>query len=173
MGKINEQMLLQIADGDSAAFAELYETTKSDVYGFALSILKNVHEAEDVMQEVYIKIHHSADTYQPQGKPMAWILTITRNLCLNHLRSVRHHEDIDEIHHMLADREEDPLNVMLIDDAMSILDDMDREIVLLHSTTGLKHREIAEILGIPLATCLSKYHRSLKKMKHHLERMER
>lgn len=168
---VDDQIILQIADGDGAAFAEFYEVAKSSVYGFALSIVKNAHEAEDIMQETFIKVYNSADTYQPQGKPMAWVLTITRNLAYNKLRSVKHHEDIDEIHHMLADREDDPINSMVIEEAMEILDDMDREIVLLHSMSGLKHREIAEILGIPLATCLSKYHRALKKMRREIERM--
>ena len=52
---------------------------------------------------------------------------------------------------------------------MKVLGDQERQILILHAVTGLKHREIAEMLGMPLATVLSKYARSLKKLKKALE----
>ena len=81
-----EQHLADIAAGDKQALAQLYEATSSAVFGFALSILKNPHSAEDVLQDCFVRIFRSAPSYQPEGKPMAWILTITRNLCLQVLR---------------------------------------------------------------------------------------
>ena len=54
----------------------------------------------------------------------------------------------------------------------SKLNEQERQILMLHAVTGLKHREIAEIMGIPLATVLSKYARSLKKLKHILQETE-
>ena len=53
--------------------------------------------------------------------------------------------------------------------AMSVLEDEEQRIVLLHAVTGLKHREIAESLSLPLSTVLSKYHRALKKLRRKLE----
>jgi RNA polymerase sigma factor (sigma-70 family) len=57
---------------------------------------------------------------------------------------------------------------LLLQDALAILGDEERRIVLLH-TAGLKHRETGEALGLPLATVLSKYHRALKKMRAYME----
>ena len=57
---------------------------------------------------------------------------------------------------------------LLLQDALAILGDEERRIVLLH-TAGLKHREIGQALGLPLATVLSKYHRALKKMRAYME----
>ena len=83
---ISDGLISQIALGDTEALRELYEKTSSAVYGFALSILKNQHDAQDVMQELYVKVYENAPQYVSRGKPMAWILTITRNLSLMKLR---------------------------------------------------------------------------------------
>ena len=56
----DEKLILSLADGDSQALAELYSQTDSAVYGFALSILKDHHAPEDVMQETYLKIIDAA-----------------------------------------------------------------------------------------------------------------
>ena len=81
------ELIHNIADGDRGALAELYKLTNKDVYAFALSILKNIHDAEDVLQDCFVRIYSSAGSYSDRGKPMAWILTITKNLCLKCIRS--------------------------------------------------------------------------------------
>ena len=55
--------------GDSDAFRALYESAKEAVFGFALSILKKTHDAEDAMQDTFLKIRGAAHLYVPQGKP--------------------------------------------------------------------------------------------------------
>src|SRR5690606_30029739 len=82
-----ENLILEMAKGSTSALEEFYKETDSAIYGFALSILKVSHEAEDVMQEAYIKIFESASSYNPMGKPMAWVFTIVRNLALSRYRS--------------------------------------------------------------------------------------
>ena len=67
-------LIAHIAAGDRSAFVELYSQVKTAVYSFAFSILRNKHDAEDVMQEAFVKIHNAAASYLPNGKPMAWIL---------------------------------------------------------------------------------------------------
>ena len=80
--EISDALINQIAMGNKEALRELYEKTSSAVYGFALSILANQHDAQDVMQELYVKVYENAPQYVCRGKPMAWLLTITRNLSL-------------------------------------------------------------------------------------------
>lgn len=87
-----EEEIAMIALGNKDALSNIYYNTKHIVYGFSLSILKNIHEAEDILQEVFIKIYENADSYQANGKPLAWILTITKNLSLMKLRKKKHHE---------------------------------------------------------------------------------
>ena len=82
----DDALILRIAQGDTAALEVLYRQTSSSIYGFALSILRDPTAAEDVMQDTFVSVMQSAPGYQPSGKPMAWLLTITRNLALMRLR---------------------------------------------------------------------------------------
>ena len=166
-----EEILAAIAHGDKEALQHLYQSTRTAVYGFALSILKNRHDAEDILQEVYIRIFHSSDSYRPEGKPMAWIFAITRNLALMRLREGRRYGELPEEARAQIPAKDSGLSTedrMALDAAMQGLTDEERQIVMLHAMTGMKHREIAEVMELALPTVLSKYHRAIKKMRHML-----
>ena len=76
----------EMGRGDTGALAKVYERTHAALYGFSLFLLKNPQDAEDAVQETYVKAYQSAAQYRSQGKPMAWRLTITRNLASSRLR---------------------------------------------------------------------------------------
>lgn len=163
-----EACLAQIAQGDQQALCALYEQTRQAAYGFALSILKNAEDAQDVLQETYIRLYAAAGRYQPQGKPMAWLLTIVRNLARMKLREGARRAELapEEWERLPASQtgltSEDR---MVLSAALRGLNDEELRIVMLHAVSGLKHRETAALLGLPLSTVLSKYHRALKKLK--------
>ena len=167
-----ENLLLGVAAGDREALSGFYARTRTAVYGLALSYLRNGHDAEDVVQETYIKAWNSAPSYRPLGKPMAWILTITRNLALMRIR------ERDKVTELPQEGWNDlsidsPLvtaeDRQVLTAALRSLTDEERQIVLLHAVTGMKHREIGRVLELPLPTVLSKYHRALKKLRNQLE----
>lgn len=162
-----ERYIKDIALGNKEALANLYEQTKSAIYGFSLSILRNTHEAEDVLQDVYIKVYENANIYQANGKPLAWMITITKNLALMKIRKNKNHMDVDELKEILADNKgiNEIENQLLVNTVFSYITDEERNILILHSVSGLKHREIAKMLELPLATVLSKYNRAIKKIK--------
>lgn len=81
-----ESLLLGVAAGDSHSLEELYHRTRTAVYGLVLSYLKHPQDAEDVTQDAFVRIWDTAASYRPQGKPMAWLLTVARNLALMRLR---------------------------------------------------------------------------------------
>lgn len=164
-----EELLRQIALGSQQAFEELYRATDSAIYGYALSLTKNHHEAQDVMMDTYLKIRCAAHLYMPMGKPMAWILTITKNIARTKLRSAGRQIPLDDLEETTPSFDRDSEEAVALEQAMKVLGDQERQILILHAVTGLKHREIAEMLGMPLATVLSKYARSLKKLKKALE----
>lgn len=166
---LDENLILRMADGDRNAFTELYRQTSSAVYGFALSILKNKHDAEDVMHDAYIRAYTAAITYKPMGKPLSWILTIVRNLCMSKIRTGKVCEDISQYENLAGIDADDSIDRIVLKEALQILDLDERQIVILHALTGLKHREIAEIIDAPTGTVLSKYNRALKKMRKELE----
>ena len=167
-----QQLLLHIAEGEREALAELYQSTRMAVYGLALSYLKNAHDAQDLTQDVYVHVWNCAEQYRPTGSPMGWLLTICRNLCLMRLRHEVRHTTLSEEEWDAIPMQEHGLDAserILLQHALAVLCDEDRRIVLLHAVTGMKHRELAALLELPLATVLSKYHRALKKMRAYLE----
>ena len=169
---LDDGLILEIAEGNMEAFHSLYRQTAEGVYGFALSILKNKYDAEDVLQETFLLVHSKAAGYDPQGKPMAWMLTIARNLSLNKLKAQSKHSELDDnLKHEAADFSEiaNLEHKLVLKAAFEILGDDERQILMLHAVGGMKFREIAAVLEIGLNTVLSKYHRAIKKMKQKLE----
>lgn len=170
----DEELLKRVGIGDEDAFRQLYQSTDRTIYSFILSILKNPQDAEEVMQETFLKVWTSASTYQSQGKPLAWMFTIARNLCYMKFRDQKHQADIglddlsgEEIGEVCLPLE-NMTDAMVLKAALEILKEEERQIVLLHASAGLKHREIASALQMPLATVLSKYNRALKKLQLYL-----
>ena len=84
-----EALLKEIAAGNEEAFRQFYLCTVRPVHSYILSLTRNSHEAEDVLQETYLKIWTDATEYRPQGKPLAWVFTIARNLCYMRFREQR------------------------------------------------------------------------------------
>lgn len=167
-----EQLLAQVAQGDRTAMEQLYHRTRAAVYAMALSVVKNAHDAQDVTQDSFVRIWEEAGRYRAQGSPMAWILTVTRNLARMRLRSDRKLTYLEEEQWNAIPAEDTEASAedrAVLQDALAGLSAQERQIVLLHAVTGLKHREIARLLELPLATVLSKYHRARKKMIAQLE----
>ena len=160
----DEILIERIANKDLEALKEIYEVSSSVIYGLALSITKNKEDAEDILHDTYIKLVEKAYTYKPQGKPLAWLCMITKNLSLMKLRKRKNEKDQD-INYAYIEKSDDKI---ILKSAFASLNSEELQIVSLYSF-GFKHKEIAEILDIPLSTVLSKYHRSLKKMKKFLE----
>ena len=167
-----EDCIARIAGGDKDALADLYNRTRPAVYGFALSIVKNAHDAEDILHDACLQVWNAAGGYRRQGKPMAWLLTVARNLALMRLRERGKTQELtDEEWSALPARAPDVTTEdrHVLRAALSLLSEQERQVVMLHAVTGLKHREIAQLLELPLATVLSKYRRALKKLNLLLE----
>ncbi|NLC73178.1 MAG: RNA polymerase sigma factor [Ruminococcaceae bacterium] len=165
--KTLEEYLARIANGDSSALEALYLETKSSVFGFALSILKNAPDAEDILQDTYVKIWSQAEKYEPQGKPLAWMLTMVRNMCMSKFRAESKTANINEEEWQLFYSESPEVtneDRIVLEAAMQKLSDTDRQIFMLHAVAMLKHWEIAEIFDMPLSTELSRYNRAKKKL---------
>ena len=172
---IDEAIFIKIAENDIAAFEEFYRLTERSVYAFILSILKDHDDTLDVLQDTYLKIRAAAHLYKPMGKPMAWVFTIARNLSMSKLSSKKQIDNLqvkdieNDLSFSYITNHEDKL---VLQAAFKILNEQEREIILLHAVSGLAHHEIAKNLGIPLSTTLSKYHRGLKKLRKHLIEQE-
>lgn len=166
----DENLLERIAAGDRDAFCALYDAYRGMVFGFALSMLRNTHDAEDAVQDTFLRVREAAHLYTPRGKAKAWLLTIARNVCLMQLRGRSRSAslpDEDQIVDLSSVSDRD--DRMALEAAFSVLSDEECRIVVLHAVSGLKHREIAQLLERPLSTVLSKYSRGIAKLRRELE----
>ncbi|NLC84788.1 MAG: RNA polymerase sigma factor [Ruminococcaceae bacterium] len=157
----------RMARHDKNALAGIYGLTKTSVFGFALSILKNAADAEDVLHDTYLQIYSAVGQYSSKGKPLAWILTITRNLSLMKIRERQKTvglppEEWKDSLTMLPNLT--PEDRLVLENCIGQLTDEERQIVMLHAVSGFKHRELAKVLALPLSTVLSKYSRAIKKL---------
>ena len=170
---VRDEDILAVARNGPDALRRLYEKTSKGVYAYALSLLKNAHDAEDVCQETFLSIYDKAVDYEPQGKPMAWIITVAKRHALTVLRKERGKSYIEEAEKANAEafsRTENTEQRLLLQAATEVLNDDERQIVMLKAVAGMKAREIGKILGMPLNTVLSKYHRAIGKMRLYIEK---
>ena len=155
-------LMKKVADGDNEAFARLYDEVKKGVFAFAYSYLRRAADAEDVTEEVFLVVKRKAYLYRPGTDARAWIFQIAKNLSLDELRRrKRRAEPLEEAGV--------PPRLPALDLLTKCLDETEREIVLLHAVWGYKHREIAQMKGMPLGTVTWKYNAALEKLRKEWE----
>lgn len=165
----DELLIHRIGEDDAAAFHEFYDATRKTVYAYCLSLVRNHHDAEDVMHDTYLKVRSAAHLYEPMGKPMAWVFTIAKNLSLMKLRAAKRNADepVPDLGDGGALRElMDAEDRLILKELLNDLDETERTVIMLHAVSGYTHAELARRLNIPLGTVLSKYHRGLKKLRN-------
>ncbi len=163
-----ERLIAELGAGNMSAMGELYELISPDVYAFALGKTANRDNAEDITQDTFIQIYKYAKRYEPQGKPLAWIFTAELNLIRRqYTLNSRHITYDDTIDTSASDDAADNISgKILVNELLLRLDESEREVVVLHIVSGMKHKEIAELLGAPISTVLSRYNRAIKKLQN-------
>ena len=91
---IDWELMRLTAEGDTAAFKELVEKYQRAVVNLAYRFLGSREEAEDIAQEVFLKVYNAAKKYKPEAKFATWLFRITNNACLNELR---HRKRVQEV----------------------------------------------------------------------------
>jgi len=170
---IEEDLFEKIGNDDMEAFGELYDQTEKVMYAYILTLVKNHDDTLDILQDTYLKIKSAAHLYKPMGKPLAWMFTKAKNLYFKKVRKNKRKVDMkDEYIENSMDISfvPDPEDKIVLETALKVISEEEREIVMMYAVGGMKHKEIAENMDLPLSTELSKYHRALKKLKVHLER---
>jgi len=175
--EIADELIFSLAKGNREALKIIYEKSINALYTYVLSLTKNKYDTEDVLQETYVSIAENAASYHGGNKAMAWIFRIARNFTLMHFRKEKNKDSIHEVEEAVDAKYsfsfvENADHRMLLESAMEILEEEERQILFLHAVAGWKNREIAEYLGKNLNTVLSKYQRSIKKLQEHLGKDE-
>jgi RNA polymerase sigma-70 factor (ECF subfamily) len=159
--------------GDERAFARLFDDYKNLVYRTAYLMLSNEQDAEDVLQEVFLAVYRSLDSYdRSKGAFTTWLHRITVNRCLNRRRK-RRPLPLDR---ETAGREPSPERLVEADEAvrqaLSHLSDKLRVVVVLRYYWGLPYAEISQVVGAPLGTVKSRLNAALKAMRRNLDTPE-
>lgn len=158
-----DRWILAAGKGDRDALRDLYTATSPAIYLYALSIVQNPHDAEDVLQDCFLTVQ-SSGSYRSQGKPMGWLITVARNLCLRRLGERNRACPLPE-GDLFGAADPNPEQRLILESCLRLLNDEERQIVILHAVAGFKHREIAAHMGLKLNTVLTKYRRAIQTLK--------
>jgi RNA polymerase sigma-70 factor (ECF subfamily) len=177
-------MLEAVRRRDPEALGEFFELYFDRLYGVAYRLVGDHARAEDVLQEVFFKVHRAADQLDPERDPGPWLATLTRNACRETWR--RAGRRVDHQAHSLdhgsglretlsaggADPEDATIRSerdQTVVGALMKLPVALREIVVLRDYHGLAHEEIAGVVGARAATVRKRYSRALKELRQHLK----
>jgi RNA polymerase sigma-70 factor (ECF subfamily) len=159
-----------IKKGDAKAFELLVARHQRTVYNLAQRFLNDSDEAEDLTQDVFIRIYKAAATYTPDAKFTTWLYTIVKNLCFNVLRSRRQTVIVsvdDESMPELPAKNEDPVERITrqqvrekVIHAVGKLPENMRLVVILSKYHGLSYDEIAGIMGCSVNAIKLRVHRA-------------
>ncbi len=173
-----EEMIAQVALRDESAFSSLYDATSRKLFGVCLRVLSNRSEAEEVLQEVYVRIWHKADSYAVTGhSPMTWLITVARNLAIDRLRRRKAPtKDIDAVFDVADNRPGPEASAIasseraLLDACMNELDPSRADAVRKAYLEGQTYKNLAKHHGVPLNTMRTWLRRSLQALKECLTR---
>ena len=162
-----------LKSGDVSALEGIYELTSRGVFSFVLPILRDYDKAEDIMQQTYVSLYEKIDQYDEKKNPLNWILTMAKNLALNEINKDSREITTDFMESVNGDRvftfDSSEFDTPTIDLANKILTPSELQIVMLYAIAEYKHREIAEMLDLPLGTVTWKYSNAIAKLKKALE----
>ena len=172
--------------GDRAAFATLYERTSAHLFAVVLRINRDRAQAEDILQEVYVNVWRSAQSFDAaQSQPLTWLTSVARNRAIDSLRRAQTQpqiqaahtsggddaEDVD-VYDQVADDSAGPLELLsrasdarALTHCMKALSAQQRQSVALAFFDGLSHAEVAEQMRQPLGTVKSWVRRALIALK--------
>ena len=168
------RLLGQVAVGDREAFAAVYRATSAKLYGIILRILHRRDLADEVMQEVYVRIwQHAGEFDADRASPITWMATIARNRALDEARRRGHPSledtpsasEVPDPQALASDRVEQSDEWKRLMTCLDALGPDKSELVRLAYLEGFTRQQLADSSGQPVATIKTWLHRSLKQLK--------
>ena len=177
--------MLEFASGDHAAFELLLTRHEQGVYRYVLRFISSPSMAEELTQEVFLRVCKVAHKYSKKARFTTWLYTIARNLCIDVLRRQKTRQEVS-FSGMKRDAEEGPDLLELLsdkdavmasskvlreefrhtlNDALEVLSEEQREVFVLREFSGLKFREIADLVGVSENTIKSRMRYALESLR--------
>ena len=177
------EVIARAKDGDQQALAELFNTHKKRIYTLCLQMVGDVAEAEDLTQDVFLKLYRALDTFDRRANFQTWLISVSRNLCIDHYRSMRREHDVvthdvdvvslarpsavDSPQMALEQRD----RVALLRAALDKLAPSLRTAVMLRDIQELSYHEIADRLRLPEGTVKSRINRGRTELARQIQRL--
>lgn len=140
-----------LKQGSAEAFHVLYNKYQQNVYRFCLKMLGDSEQAQDAFQETFIRVYENRKSFRGSNFT-AWLYTIARHTCLNHIRSRKEHEVFDEVYHGTMKAPDTDVGMKeFIEKSIYMLPVSLREALILREYEECSYQEIAEILSIDLS----------------------
>lgn len=172
----DEERLLRVARGDRRALEQLYDQYERLVFSLAIRIVRDPQLAEEIVQDIFVKVWTQADRYDPtRGRFSSWLINMTRNLTVDRVRAAKargtvplirpddsEQEVMDQSSPDLADS---TITAIYVRDALASLSSDHREALELAYWQGLTHVEISRRVRVPLGTVKSRLHHALLKLR--------
>lgn len=163
------------ARGDMAAFEEIYRTYNRRVYTHCLRMTRNIAEAEDLTQEVFIQVFRKLKTFRGESLFTTWLHRLTVNAVLMHFRkaAVRLERRTEEYEDAVSDFVSGSTNVsggsiiehIALNEALRQLAPGYRAVFILHDMEGYEHQQISEIMKCAVGTSKSQLHKARMKLR--------
>ncbi|MDO7908745.1 RNA polymerase sigma factor SigW [Paenibacillus sp. JX-17] len=185
MDNLESRLVKLVLKGDQRAFAELVELYKDKIFHLAYRMLNNRHEAEDMVQETFLRVYRNLEKYDHTQKFSTWIYRIGTNLCIDRLRrrkptysldaEMNDQEGMDGYSLLPSDDRTPETEALLsetqgtIRDAMESLPDKYKTIMILRYLQDLSLQEISDVLDMPVTTIKTRVHRGREFLRKKLE----
>ena len=160
-----------IKTGDRAAFRQIYEKYVSRMYALALRMAGNTQAAEDLTQEIFIRVWNKIGLFNGKSSFHTWITRVAINVILNQVRSrgTNKELDINKLTRLTANESAyDRETIMDLENAVSRLPPRARLVLILHDIEGYKHNEISRMAGIAEGTSKALLHKARKMVRKEL-----
>jgi RNA polymerase sigma-70 factor, ECF subfamily len=170
---IDRELLERCRRGEPEAFAEMVERTHRQVYSLAVRLVGDRHEAEDVAQEAYLRVHRALRTFRGDSSFLTWLYRIVANTAMSQLRRRGRFGDLqDDADTVLrladAPSGETDLDTDELRRAMESLPDAQRFVVVMKDAYGFSCQEIGEQMGLSEGAVKVRLHRARRRLKEAL-----
>lgn len=171
-----DSIIAKIKDGDTAAFKQLYEAYAPLFKGIAFRYVGNSDESNDLIQEAFIKIYRSIDTFQGYGNFEGWMKRILVNCCLNHIkREKKYAFEVDSSNFSNdTTRWDAVIEELSFEEIVQIIERLPlgyKTVFNLSVFEGYSHKEIGELLGISESASRSQLAKAKQKLKKELKKV--
>ena len=179
-----DALIANCLGGDQIAWEEIVRQHRRKVFNIAYKFTGRHDEAEDLTQDIFLKIFKSLHTFDRRANFQTWLVSVSRNLCIDHYRSVRKERetidrDVDPGDLMPVSVEVSPYmaleardRVSMLREAMTSLPDTLRTAVLLRDIQELTYQEIADQLALPEGTVKSRINRGRTELARQIKRLK-